>query len=123
MGRVTGIGGIFFRSKDNVALGQWYEKHFGINSMQSSQVWKQEAGTTVFAPFKEDTKYFGSMDQQFMINLRVEGLDELLEKLIADGVKVDENRQDEEYGKFAWVYDPEGNKIELWEPTTDDKLK
>ena len=123
MGKVTGIGGIFFRSKDSVALGQWYEKHFGLYSMQSGKIWKQEAGTTVFAPFKEDTKYFGSMEQQFMINLRVEGLDELLEQLRADGVKIDENRQDEAYGKFAWVYDPEGNKIELWEPTTDDKLK
>jgi predicted enzyme related to lactoylglutathione lyase len=123
MGRVTGFGGFFFRSKDSAALGQWYEKHFGIYSMQSQKVWKQEAGTTVFAPFKEDTTYFGNMEQQFMINLRVEGLDELLEQLIADGVRVDENRQNEDYGKFAWVYDPEGNKIELWEPTTDSSLK
>jgi len=122
MAKVTGIGGVFFRSKDSAALAQWYEKHLGISSMQSKQVWKQEAGTTVFAPFKEDTTYFGNMQQQFMINLRVEGLDELVEQLKADGVKVDDNTQDESYGKFAWIYDPEGNKIELWEPADESKL-
>jgi len=111
MARVTGLGGIFFRSKDNKALAEWYEKHLGMG-----QGWQQEAGATVFAPFKEDTNYFGSMQQQFMINLRVEGLDELVERLLAEGVKVDENRQNESYGKFVWIYDPEGNKIELWEP-------
>lgn len=110
MGRVTGLGGIFFRSKDNKALAEWYEKHFGMG-----QGWQQEAGPTVFAPFKEDTAYFGHA-QQFMLNLRVEGLDEILDKLKADGVKIDKDRQEMEYGKFAWVYDPEGNKIELWEP-------
>ena len=115
MGKVTGIGGIFFRSKDTVALGQWYEKHFGINSMETGYIWNQGAGPTVFSPLKEDTEYFGS-NQQFMINLRVEDLDGLMEKLIADGVKADKKRMNESYGKFAWVYDPEGNKIELWEP-------
>jgi glyoxylase I family protein len=123
MKRVTGIGGIFFRSKDSAALAQWYEKHFGINSMQSNQVWQQEAGATVFAPFKEDTTYFGNMQQQFMINLRVEGLDELVEQLKAEGVKVDDERQNLDYGKFAWVYDPEGNKVELWEPAKDSESK
>lgn len=110
MARVTGLGGIFFRSTDNKALAGWYEKHLGL-----SQGWQQEAGATVFAPFKADTGYFGNMQQQFMINLRVEGLDELVEQLAANGVKVDEERQEMEYGKFAWIYDPEGNKIELWE--------
>lgn len=111
MGRVTGLGGIFFRSKDHKALAAWYEKHFGL-----SQGWQQEAGATVFAPFKEDTTYFANAQQQFMLSLRVEGLDKLVEQLKADGVKIDEDRQEMEYGKFAWVYDPEGNKVELWEP-------
>ena len=114
--KVTGFGGFFFRSKDNKALGAWYEKHFGINSMQSGDVWKQDSGPTVFAPFKEDTDYFGRPEQQFMINLRVTDLDALLSDLKAEGVRIDENRHDDSIGKFAWVYDPEGNKIELWQP-------
>lgn len=119
MGKITGIGGLFFRAQDPNSLGQWYEKYFGINAMGSNDTWKQEAGTTVFAPFKADTKYFGE-NQQFMINFRVENLDELLETFKADGIKMDE-KQEMEYGKFAWVYDPEGNKIELWEPSHEKK--
>lgn len=116
MARVTGLGGLFFRSKDSKAQAAWYEEHLGINSSSSGYIWMQEAGPTVFSPFKEDTDYFGSDTQQFMINFRVEGLDEFVEKLTAAGVRVDENRMNESYGKFAWIYDPEGNKIELWEP-------
>jgi len=115
MAKVTGFGGLFFRSKDNKALAEWYKKHLGINGME----WQQEAGPTVFAPFKEDTTYFGNSQQQFMMNFRVEGIDELIEQLKADGVKVDDNRMEESYGKFAWIYDPEGNKIELWEPAAE----
>lgn len=118
MGRVTGIGGIFFRAKDTKALGAWYEKYFGINSMGGTETWKQEAGPTVFAPFKADTNYFGQ-NQQFMINLRVEDLEGLVNTLKADGITV-ENHDDVSYGKFAWVYDPEGNKIELWEPLLEN---
>jgi predicted enzyme related to lactoylglutathione lyase len=113
---VTGIGGFFFRAKDPKTLGAWYEKYFGINSMQSGYVWNQEAGPTVFAPFKEDTDYFGNRDQQFMLNFRVSDLEQLLDQLKTDGVKVDEKRMEESFGKFAWVYDLEGNKIELWQP-------
>lgn len=119
MARVTGIGGLFFRSKDNKALGEWYEKHFGITFTPGKDVWRQDAGPTVFAPFKHDTGYFGNQEQQFMVNLRVEDLDTLLDNMKAAGVKVDENRMEDEIGKFAWVYDPEGNKIELWEPAED----
>jgi glyoxylase I family protein len=114
MARVTGFGGLFFRSKDSKALAVWYAEHLGINGME----WQQEAGPTVFAPFKHDTAYFDS-HQQFMINFRVEGLDALLHKLAAAGVRIDENRMEESYGKFAWIYDPEGNKIELWEPAEE----
>lgn len=112
---VTGIGGIFFRAKDPDALAAWYEKHFGINQVNESGMWEQEAGPTVFSPFKHDTDYFGRKEQQFMINIRVNNIDEFVEKLSADGVKIDDERMDYEYGKFAWVYDPEENKIELWE--------
>ena len=113
---ITGIGGFFFRSKNPEALGVWYEKHFGINSMGSRYIWNQEAGPTVFSPFARDTDYFGSSGQQFMLNFRVRDLERLLTELKAQDVLVDEKRMDEGYGKFAWVYDPEGNKIELWEP-------
>ncbi len=113
---VTGIGGIFFRSQDDKALALWYEKHFGINAVQNYVPWEQEAGPTVFAPFKANTDYFGNMQQQFMINFRVSDLDRFLGQLKAAGVKMDEKTMNEPYGKFAWVYDPEGNKIELWEP-------
>ncbi|MBL7909997.1 MAG: VOC family protein [Bacteroidia bacterium] len=113
---VTGIGGLFFRSKDDKALALWYEKHFGINAVQNYKPWQTEGGPTVFAPFKSETNYFGNMNQQFMINLRVSDLDKLCEQLQTAGVKLDENRMNESYGKFAWCYDPEGNKIELWQP-------
>lgn len=113
---VTGIGGIFFRSKDAKKLSEWYRLHFGITDSQSNEPWITEKGATVFAPFKQDTDYFGKKEQVFMINFRVNDLDGFIEKLAAAGVKIDESRMNEVYGKFAWVYDPEGNKIELWEP-------
>ena len=115
MSNVTGFGGLFFRADDPDALSAWYEKHFNISSVQNG-LWIQKEGPTVFAPFKKDTNYFGSQEQQFMINLRVTDLDELLKELQAAGTRIDEKRQDEPYGRFAWVYDPEGNKIELWQP-------
>jgi predicted enzyme related to lactoylglutathione lyase len=113
---VTGIGGFFFRADDHKALAKWYHKHFGINDQENGYIWQQDAGPTVFSPFKRDTDYFGSDKQAFMLNLRVQDIDGLLKKLEADGVRIDPKRQDEDYGRFAWVYDPEGNKIELWEP-------
>ena len=113
---VTGIGGLFFRADDHKALARWYYEHFGINNDEAGFIWNQDAGPTVFSPFKRDTDYFASDKQQFMLNLRVQDLDGLLKKLEAGGVRIDPKRQDEDYGRFAWVYDPEGNKIELWEP-------
>ncbi|MCD8739380.1 VOC family protein [Mucilaginibacter roseus] len=113
---VTGFGGFFFRAKDANALSKWYDENLGINSLQSGEVWQQQAGQTVFMPFKQDTTYFGSPAQQFMINFRVTDLDALLAQLAEKGVRIDEKKQDDEYGKFAWIYDPEGNKIELWQP-------
>lgn len=116
----TGFGGFFFRAKDPKALGAWYEQYFGINSMQSGEIWKQDHGPTVFAPFREDTDYFGQ-EQQFMINFRVTDMEKLLEQLKAGGVRIDEKRTDDSIGKFAWVYDPEGNKIELWQPAPESE--
>jgi glyoxylase I family protein len=118
---VTGFGGFFFRSAAPSELGRWYEEHFGINSMKSQEVWRQEQGPTVFAPFPQATEYFGASGQSFMINLRVEDLEGLLYKLSSAGVRIDENRHEDAIGKFAWVYDPEGNKIELWEPSAQSR--
>lgn len=112
--RVTGLGGVFFRAKDPEKLTKWYEENFGISDGASGAPWEQEAGMTVFAPFSKDNDYFPTT-QSVMLNFRVNDLDAFLEQLKKNGVKIDEKRQNESYGKFAWVYDPEGNKIELWE--------
>ncbi|MGV3616247.1 MAG: VOC family protein [Fimbriimonas sp.] len=116
MQKITGIGGIFFRAKDPEGLGRWYEENFGIDSMESGEVWKQEAGPTVFSPFPADTDYFGRPDQQAMFNFRVADIDAMLAQLEANGVRIAEDRMDESYGRFAWVFDPEDNRIELWQP-------
>ncbi len=113
MARATGIGGIFFRSRDSRALAAWYETHLGI-----TEFWNQQAGPTVFAPFRDDTTYFAA-DRQWMINLRVDDLDALMAQLQAAGIAV-ETRPGEwdspETGRFARIHDPEGNPIELWQP-------
>lgn len=113
---ISGIGGIFFRSKDPEALADWYEKHFGISKVSEAGPWSQEAGFTVFSPFPADTEYFGRMDQPFMLNFRIADLESALNALKEAGVRIDEAREDSPYGNFAWVYDPEDNKIELWQP-------
>lgn len=115
MERVAGIGGVFFRAKDPKALARWYAEHLGIDVV-SETPWHQEGGPTVWAPFKEDTDYFGHPDQQTMVNFRVRDLDAMLEQLRAAGAAVDERVDDHEYGRFGWASDPEGNRFELWEP-------
>ncbi len=116
MQKITGIGGFLFRSKDPQALASWYEQNFGISSMYNGGVWQQEAGTTVFAPFKADSDYFPST-QDCMLNFRVSDMTAMLEQLAKNDVTIDDKKQEDSIGKFAWVYDPEGNKIELWEPS------
>ena len=114
MARVTGIGGLFFRSKDPKALTEWYETHLlpGVAAFN----WHQDAGQTVFSPFAMDSDYFPA-DRQYMLNLRVEGLDDLLATLKAAGIDAETRPEwDGEYGKFARIHDPEGNPIELWQP-------
>ncbi len=117
MQKVNGIGGLFFRSQNPDALGKWYQDNLGISAMSNNEVWQQTEGTTVFAPFDAKTDYFGQQTQQFMVNYRVDDLDAMLVQLANNNAKIDDERMNDENGKFAWVYDPEGNKIELWEPT------
>ncbi|HMR48383.1 MAG TPA: VOC family protein [Arachnia sp.] len=111
---VTGIGGLFFRSRDPKARAEWYREHLGIDA-GSDAIWQQEPGMTVFAPFASDSDYFPA-DQQFMLNLRVEQLDALAGRLESAGIEVE--RRDEwetDYGRFVRIIDPEGLPIELWE--------
>lgn len=120
MKRVIGIGGIFFRAENPKALAEWYEKHLGIdfggNTYSDFQFQEIEKGWTAFSIFKDDTKYFEPSEKQFMLNLRVENLTALLEILGGEGVRVFDDIEDGDYGKFGWILDIEGNKIELWEP-------
>jgi predicted enzyme related to lactoylglutathione lyase len=95
---------------------RWYVEHLGLTDY-NTEVWQQEAGPTVFAPFGEETDYFGRRDQQTMLNFRVRNLDAMLAQLRAAGADVDEKTQEDDgVGRFGWVTDPEGNRIELWEP-------
>ena len=116
---ITGIGGLFFRSKNPAPLGQWYKDHFGIDLVPggySQKPWLQEAGPTVFAPFPHDTEYFGRRDKQWMINFRVRDLDTMVKQLRAAKIDVSLNPETYPNGRFAGLHDPEGNPIELWEP-------
>ena len=118
MEKVTGIGGFFFRSRDTAALAAWYRDHLGLDAGHDS-MWQQQAGLTVFAPFKEDSDYFAA-DRRWMLNLRVADMTAMLAQLRAAGIEA-ETRPDwdsVEYGRFARIHDPEGNPIELWEPGT-----
>jgi len=123
--RVTGIGGIFFKAKDQKKMYEWYEKHLGLVREPHGQGvtlrWREadnpeREGLTAWSIFETDTKYFNPSSAPFMINYRVDDLDALLEILRAEGVEIDPKREDYDYGRFAWIMDPEGNRIELWEP-------
>jgi predicted enzyme related to lactoylglutathione lyase len=117
MERVLGIGGYFVRASDPVALGAWYRDCLGLEADENG-MWRQETGPTVFATFESETDYFGSRGQQTMLNFRVRDLDAMLAQLRAKGADVAEDTQDMEgVGRFGWVTDPEGNRIELWQPT------
>jgi predicted enzyme related to lactoylglutathione lyase len=119
MAKALGMGGIFLKARDPKALAAWYADHFGIASQGGGSLafeGPEAAGMTVFAHFPQDTKYFGESGQPAMVNLRVDDLDQLLVQLGAAGVRIDPKRDDHEYGKFAWIWDLEGNRVELWEP-------
>ncbi|MFJ6482424.1 MULTISPECIES: VOC family protein [unclassified Streptomyces] len=116
MERVLGIGGYFVRAADPAALGAWYRDYLGLDADEHG-LWQQGAGPTVFAPFESETDYFGSRAQQTMLNFRVRDLDAMLAQLRAKGADVDEVTQDMEgVGRFGWVTDPAGNRVELWQP-------
>jgi lactoylglutathione lyase len=120
---VTGIGGVFFRADDPERVSAWYEEHLGIPTGPSGATflwWEHDdpevEGRTVWAAFPKNTGYFGSGDQEFMINYRVRNLDRLLARLAAAGVQQVDTLEAYAYGRFAWILDVEGNRVELWEP-------
>ena len=116
MERVLGIGGYFLRAADPEALGAWYRERLGLD-VDEHGLWHQQPGATVFATFEQGTDYFGRPDQQTMLNFRVGDLDAMLEQLRSLGADVDDEVQEMEgVGRFGWVTDPEGNRIELWQP-------
>jgi glyoxylase I family protein len=119
MEKVTGLGGVFWRSEDPERLAEWYRTRLGVEGPPSDAgplPWRQEAGSTVFAPFKRDTTYFASERQQVMFNFRVRDLDVLVGQLRTLGEEVTPDPEPYPYGRFARVHDPEGNAVELWEP-------
>jgi predicted enzyme related to lactoylglutathione lyase len=123
MKRVTGIGGVFFKAKDPKALAEWYRTHLGLDVQEWGGVsfrWADDnekgTGTTIWSPFKDDTSYFTPSAASFMINYRVADLHALLAALKSEGCNVVDKVDESEFGKFGWVIDPEGNKLELWQP-------
>ena len=129
MKRVTGIGGLFFKCNDPEKVKQWYKEHLDlpVDDWGASFEWRDKEEPdqvchTAWSPFPADTDYFGPSQKEFMFNYRVENLQELLKVLAEEGVEIIGEIEEYEYGKFGWIMDPEGNKIELWEPV-DDKLQ
>ncbi len=119
MKRVIGIGGIFIKSKDHVNLCEWYRKHLGIDIQDWGGAmfpWSNPDGMTVWSIMPGSSDYFAPSKAPFMINYIVEDLQALLEVLRSEGCEVDSKTEESELGKFGWVMDPEGNRIELWQP-------
>jgi len=125
MKRVTGLGGIFFKAGNPESLVGWYRDHLGLEPEPHGPYvnfnWREvddpsRTGTTVWSAFAKDTEYFGPKNGDFMFNFRVEDMDAVLQALAAEGVEIDPKRDDTPYGRFAWITDPEGNRVELWEP-------
>jgi len=123
--RVTGIGGVFFRAKNPGKLSAWYKRHLGLPIEDQwggcSFHWRElknpkKTGSTVWSTFDSDTKYFGRGKQGHMINYRVADLKKMLAQLKREGVWVDPKTEESEFGKFGWIKDGEGNRVELWEP-------
>ncbi len=118
MKNVTGIGGVFIKAKNPETLAKWYAENLGIDFGKGNYVAFEEdmPGTTVFSFFKQSSDYFAPSGSNFMINFRVKDLDALLETLKQKGIWVADKSEQYEYGSFGWTMDPEGNKIELWQP-------
>lgn len=119
MEKVTGIGGFFFRSENPKELSAWYQQHLGITLAPESfdsQPWAQQAGPTVFAPFDMETEYFGKPEKMWMLNFRVRNLDAMVKQLQEAGIDIEVSAENYPNGRFARLYDPEGNPVELWQP-------
>ena len=129
MAKITGIGGVFFKSKsDHKELAAWYNKHLGmpIESWGGTILrWPddkaEDGGLTVWTTADHDSKWFSPSESSFMINYRVDNMDEMIEQLTSGGVEVIQGPESHENGKFAWIMDPDGNKLELWEPMIFDE--
>ncbi len=127
-GKILGIGGIFFKSADPAQTREWYRKHLGLVDKGQGAIlpWRETGDPakeriTVWRTFPATTKYFDPSTASFMVNYIVDDIDALLERLEKEGVKIDPKRQDEAYGRFAWIYDSDGNKVELWQPPAAKK--
>jgi predicted enzyme related to lactoylglutathione lyase len=119
MAKAIGFGGVFLKAQDPKALSAWYATHLGIQIGEGGSLafdGPKSAGMTVFAHFPLATKYFGDGPQSFMLDFRVDDLDQLLTDLAAAGVRIDPKREEYGYGRFAWIWDLEGNRVELWQP-------
>ncbi len=121
MARVLGLGGLFFKSKDPKALTAWYGKWLNIPVDEHGYVVLKpdgmpKGGYTVWSPFSQDTEYFQPSDKAFMMNLIVDDLEQALAQVVEGGAELSGDPEDSEYGKFGWFIDPDGNKVELWQP-------
>ena len=120
MAKVVGLGGIFFKAADPAALSAWYTQHLGLTFEHWGGVRFDDgesiAGYSLWAPFSADTDYFAPSQQPYMVNFQVDDLDALLAQLRAEGVTVDERVEESTAGRFGWIMDPEGRRIELWQP-------
>jgi predicted enzyme related to lactoylglutathione lyase len=123
MKRVTGLGGVFFTSNNPKRIAEWYRRHLGIRIADGKAgilEWKEKGkrgeAYTIWAPFPRNTRYFRPGKKQFMLNYRVENLKGLLKQLKKEGVRVIGSVEEYDYGNFGWIMDPDGNKVELWEP-------
>jgi predicted enzyme related to lactoylglutathione lyase len=126
LGRVIGIGGIFFKSKDPKAQREWYQQNLGLVTNEYGSLFEfcegsnpDQKGYLQWSPFDEKTKYFAPSEREFMINYRVKNMEALVKQLEAAGVTICDSIEEYEYGKFVHIMDPEGNKIELWEPVDE----
>lgn len=128
MSKVQGIGGIFFKARDADKLRAWYREHLGIEFDDGggwSFLWRQKenpqrVGRTVWAPFPAETEYFDPSNSPFMFNFRVDDLDQMLGDLRKAGIQVEDTIEEYTYGRFGWAIDPEGNKLEFWQPMGEE---
>ncbi|HVG31328.1 MAG TPA: VOC family protein [Pyrinomonadaceae bacterium] len=132
MARITGIGGVFFKSRnDKAALATWYQKHLGLPLegfggaiLRWPDDKSEDGGLTVWHVAEKESQWFAPSDSPFMINYRVDNLEEMIAQLRTGGVEIIGGPESDENGRFAWIMDPEGNKVELWEPMIwDEKNK